>query len=379
MEILLQQAKIDNEKLIKEINTNVTRSLSGMSEPCFFPPHKSHYASLLYATKLTDYDIKQFVKRTWKGRKEAAFKLHNDPQAMFYIFLMHYFLKKKIMNSYKSTMILFMVRYYSNLANKSFPHGCKPDVFKYALNILTKTHLFFREKSISNAIFFLSTEMVRIWTDAIRDWNLERVSIFIQDSRNRISQSVKSFAETYYRISDSGGGIGTTKTDITSDEDKEAAENGFVSTQQDVDPRESIVDPIVKKIILYRTFDQHSFDEAKTLSKVNPELAKKFCDKLTDLKYSNNIRMILKLFLKDLTNMHSICGKQYYERIKVLMTIKRTKSEIYFKKEIQILIDMIVKDNKTLKSYSTLTTQTQFSVILFMALYITLFLKKTYC
>jgi len=379
MQTLLQQAKIDDVKLIKEINTNVAKSLSGMSEPCFFPPHKAHYSSLLHATSLTDYDIKQFVKRTWKGRKEIAFKLHNDPQSMFYIFLMHYFLKKRNMNSYKSVMILFMIRYYSNLANKSFPYGCKPDVFKYALNILTKTHLFFREKSISNTIFFLSTEMVRLWTDAIKNWDLDRISKFIQDSRNRISQSVKSFAETYYRISDSGGGISTTKTDVVSDDEKEASENGFVSTSQDADPRESIIDPIIKKIILYRTFDQHSFDEAKTLSKVNPELAKVFCDKLTNLKYSNNIRMILKLFLKDLVNMNSICGKQYYERIKVLMTIKRTKSEIYFKKEVQTLIDMIAKDNRQLKNYTTLTTQTQFSVILFMAFYLTMFLKKTYC
>jgi hypothetical protein len=378
MQILLQKAKIDHVAIKETVNRLTSRSLSRMTEACYFPSHKELYFTLLNQTGLLDSEVKEFTKRKWKGRKEAAFKLHMDPAANFHIFLMQYFLNKNDEDGYKMMMLIFMIRYYSNLANKSFPQGCKPDVWKHALNVLTKTHLFIREKSIPNAIYFLSTEMVRIWTSAIKSDNLDGVSRFIQDARTRISQSIKSFAETYYRISAEGGGIGTTKTDAPEDEDN-PEEPSFVTTHQETDPREKIVDPIVKKIVIYKVYEQHIFDEAKNLSKANATLAKTFTTALPNLKYAENIRMILRLYLKEIKTTDFICGKKYYDYVRSLMTIKRTKSEIYFKQQVIILTNAIAKDDKLLKGFSKLTTQTQFSIALFLAYYITLYVRDSYC
>lgn len=376
MQTLLQQIKIDDKKLKQTLNTIAAKNFSGLSSPCYFPPHKEMYHSLLYATKVTETDVKQFVRRTWSGRKEAGFKILNDPPVLFLIFLMYYFLNKRDMVGYRATMYVYMIRFYSNLAYKSFPYGCKQDVFKQALNILTKTHLFVREKSISNAIHFLSTEMERIWTKDIKDWNLDRISKFIQDSRTRISQSLKSFAETYYRISGEGGGIGILQAD-TSSEDEERGE-GFVSTHQDSDPREKLIDPVLKKIVLYRTFDEKAFENSKNIAKGNELLCRKLAINVCNLKYSTNIKLIYKLFLKDITSTDYICGKKFYERLKNLMIIKRTKSDFYFKKEVQILVDLLIKDNK-LKEYSKLNIQTQFSIAVFMATYLMLIFRNTHC
>ena len=98
MEILLQKAKIDEGALKILVSRLIAKHLSHMTEPCYFPPHKELYFSLLNITGLNDSDIKEFTKRRWKGRKEAAFKLHMDPAPNFYIFLMQ--LQTESFNSY---------------------------------------------------------------------------------------------------------------------------------------------------------------------------------------------------------------------------------------------------------------------------------------
>jgi hypothetical protein len=207
MDELLSKAKI-NEAQVKRIVTKaVAENLSALSEPCFYPSLKKNFYELLKATNLTEKDVRLFTKNYWVGRKEARFQLHNSHVTMFYIFLMHYFLaKKRNQVLYTNLMIFFIIRWYANLMPKQLKF-CIPEVFNYALQILTKTHLFSREKTISNALYFVANAMIRIWTDGIKNNDKDKVSRFIQDSRTRVSQSVKSFVSTYMRASAEGSGI----------------------------------------------------------------------------------------------------------------------------------------------------------------------------
>lgn len=370
MEELLNKANINQAKLRSEMLRVAATSLSDLSKPCYKPPTKTYYYQFLSLANLTEKDIKEYTKRQWSGRKEIKFQLHMDPLTNFYIFLMQYFLQHRDITGYKAAMLFFMIRYYRALLDKHFTY-CEEEVFNYALETLTKTHLFSREKTISNAIYFISNEMVKKYTEDIKTNNLDEISKFIQESRSRLSQSIKSFAEAYYAASKEGSRI---KTSASPTDDEE---NAFQF--ESMSKTERLIEEITRKITVYKYVDNTAKEEAKSITKVNITIADALVNSINDVKYTENIRLILKLFIKDLTEVKQICGKDYYLFVRNLMAIKRTSAQIYFKQQIYVLLEKVLQQENLKDNYGQFTSQTQFLINLFLAYYITMILRKTLC
>jgi hypothetical protein len=248
---------------------------------------------------------------------------------------------------------------------------CVDDVFKYALETLTKTHLFSREKTIPSALYFLSQEMIKRYTKGLKDNNLDQISLFIQESRTRISQSQKSFLDAYFRVSEEGPKF---KTEVEPSEDDEGMYQG-----QTIEKGTKIIDNIVRKVTVYRAIDRKAKDEARKLSKINTSMANLITEGLTNTKHINLIRTVLRLFIKSLQDSDSLCGKKYYTHVRGLMALKRTILKVYFKQQINLLLIDILKDKKFMSKYNKLTSQTQFLINLFLAYYLTMILRNSVC
>ena len=67
MEILHDKVNPNYNQLKRFITTNAARELSALSEPCYYPKTKRFYFELLNIWKIKDKDMKEFVKRTYKG------------------------------------------------------------------------------------------------------------------------------------------------------------------------------------------------------------------------------------------------------------------------------------------------------------------------
>jgi len=371
MEQLLQKSKIKDSQLKTLITRIVAKNLSALAEPCFYPELKKHYYEMLKLTGLTEKDVKEFKKRRWAGKKEAKFATNMDDIANFLIFLIQYFLKKRDKQAYTYLMTLYVIRHYANLMHKHFKY-CNEDAFKYALETLTKTHLFAREKTISNALYYMAQEMMRRWTSALQKNDLDAIGMFMRESRHRVSQSIKSFAQTYYKISEEGIGIRTGEDPSEDSEDSYQQQTGGEKSTK-------LVDSIVQKITVYRYSDRKSQEEARKISKINASLATQILSKLNNTKHSDSIRLILKLYVKDLQDANQICGKQYEKYVRDLMSLKRTKLKIYFKQQVNILLMKLLKEIGYSKKYSKLTSQTQFLINLFLAYYLTMLVRNTVC
>jgi uncharacterized protein YqiB (DUF1249 family) len=100
---------------------------------------------------------------------------------------------------------------------------------------------------------------------------------------------------------------------------------------------------------------------------------------LNNTKYSDLLRIILKKYIEELSDMKQLCGKSYDDHIRKLMSLKRTKQKIYFKQQINILLTSLLKDFKYLDKYNKQTSQTQFLMNLFLAYYLTMIIKNTLC
>lgn len=371
MEQLLAKAKINDAQLKRYITQVVAKNLSALVEPCYFPQVKKHFYDFLKLTGLTENDIRDFTKRRWKGRKEEKFGTQSSHVANFYIFLMQYFLSKRDKTTYKYLMVFYIIRIYAGFMHIAFKKYCVDDVFKYALDSLTKTHLFAREKTIPNALFYIAGEMVRRWTKGIRNGDLDDISKFMQDSRTRVTQSMKSFANTYYKAYEEGSGI-------KSDEEPSDDENTYQSIKA-ADKGVKLADEITKKITVYRFTDRKAQEAARRIAKVNASLATQIVSKLNNTKYSDNLRTIYRLYMKDIPNSKSLCGASYEAYVRQLMSIKRTRIKIYFKQQINLLLLKILDEIDYTEKYSKLTSQTQFLINLFLAYYLTMVLRNTVC
>jgi len=139
--------------------------------------------------------------------------------------------------------------------HKTFKY-CNEDAFKYALEVLTKTHLFAREKTISNALYFMAQQMIQKWTRGLRNGDLDSISAFMQESRHRVSQSMKSFAQTYYKASEENRGI---RSEELPDED----ENSY--QKQTGEKTNKIIDDVTKKITIYKYVDRKAQEDARKI------------------------------------------------------------------------------------------------------------------
>jgi len=370
MQELLAKTDIKERQLRSFISRVVAKNLSDLTEPCYYPELKKHYYELLKLVGITEKDLKDFIKQRWAGKKEANFSTNTDKFANLLVFLLQYYLFKRDSQGYNYVMVLYIIRHYANLMHKHFKF-CNPDVFKYALETLTKTHLFAREKTISNALFYMSKEMTRRWTTALQKNDLDNIGMFMREARHRVSQSIKSFAQTYYKVSKEGVGIRSEEPQPEDDD------NGY-QTQTSARTMK-LVDDVTKKITVYRYTDRKAQEDARKISKINAALATQIVSKLNNTKYSDLIRLILKLYVKDIKDVKQLCGKDYERHVRELMSLKRTKQKIYFKQQVNILLIKLLKDFKYTQKYQKLTPQTQFLINLFLAYYLTMLVRNTAC
>jgi len=372
MEILTQKSKINHIKLKKFIMKVTANELMAISEPCYFPKLKKYYFDLLNLTGLKEKDVKEYVKRFYFGTKFLEFQLIKDPITNLIIYIMHYFLVNNDMSGYTTTMTYFMLRNYTNLMNRQFPKYCNPESFKFGLEHIAKTHLFSREKTIANSLFFMSKEIIRKYTKNIRDGDPEDIAKIIIEVRTRISQSIKSFAEIYYKAVES-------KTSIRNPYESEDGDTGNKYQEQSQDKNQRIIEAIAKKICIYRYIDKKAMLDAKTITKINLSIATLLSNSITNVRYVDNIKIIMKLFLKDIKEVKTLCGKDYYVYIRDLMSIKRTASVIYFKQQVNELVEKLIDDIKYRERYDKLSNQSKFMINLYIALYLTMILRNTIC
>ena len=368
MDILLQKANIDERKLKSYMNQLVANDLTNISEPCYFPKIKVHYYQILHLCGLTEKDLKELVERFYAGTPiiEKDWKLEQNVYSNLLVFLMNYYLNKKDLATYNVIVLYFTIMMYTNLMLIHLRY-CNPDIFRYTLEHLNKTHLFIREKTISGALFHIGREMQRRHTTTLKDLDDPMlVSKFIRECRHRLSQSVKSFRELYYRSKDEGLGF------------KSPGEEEEVEAQP-MDKRNEVIDRVVKKITMYKEVDRKALEDARNLTKVRESLATMIVHDLSNIKYSDDIKMCLELFIKEIKDVKSICGKEFYTYVRSLMAIKKTVQKVFFKHQVGILLEKILIKLEYKDSFDKLTSQTQFFILSFLAFYITITFRNFVC
>lgn len=369
MRELLEKSNVDKEKLKRFINKNTAEQISSMSEPCYSAPFKKEYFELLKIIGLEEKDFRNFINNFYIER-ESGDKILKDLGTNVVLFIIYYFLHIKDITSYITSMMYLSIKFYSSEFHKFFPSFCNPDLFKYTLDHINKTHLFYREKTISNALFYISNDIRRKYTKDIEKYdNPEKISKIVYEFRNRIKQSIRSFANLYYRFSEEG--INITTSQQTEDEE--------TVPEQVIERGQRAIDTVIKNIVIYKQIDKKALEDAKKITGVNTNIANLVTETLGNIKYNDKIRSIYELFIKDLKDIKQLCGNDFYSYVQSLMSIKRTSKPIYFKQQVSELLNMIIVDSGYFEKFEKLTSQTKFTISSFLAFYMSIYFRNLVC
>lgn len=345
---------------------SVTNELSGLSEACYYPKIHRYYYELLDLCKISEKELKTFVKETYFPTKAKDFLLVNDPYTNLILIISHFFLTQRDAVTAQTAIIFLHLKFYTSTVTINIRY-CNTHVFLAALERIPKTHLFKREKTIGNALMYLSREIMKKYRKTINDWSVESLIALIQQARHRISQSVKSFAKSYYQVVKDKGGFRTPS--------EEEEPFGKIALEKG----KKLIDDVVSDMTVYKHIDKKSLAEAKTITKISIVTASKLVSALNNVKFSEKITTCLNLFIKDLSRISDLCRTEYFKYVRLLMSVKRSKKPIYFKQQIILLTEELVKEFNFYDSYKKLSFQSKFMINLFIAMYITMVLRNRVC
>ena len=358
-------------QLRRYFHTITSQELMNLSEPCYAPKLRKYEDTLFNILGIKKEDIRRESKEFYKGTKAEKWLLENDPINNINILLMHFFLINNDMIGFRACMLFYNLRQYTNLFHKTFKF-CQPDVFKYTLEHINKTHIYYREKTIANAIYHFSNQMTQRWEKDIKSLDKPmQMSLFIRECRHRQAQSLKSFAIAYYKNSEEGNRIAQQKTEITNDEGESSVIEGTSKTPKQVSN-------LVQKITVYRFVDLKALENSLKLNYVNKIYGQLIVKQLSDHKYADDLTSIYLMYISNLKNVSDLCSSKFISDVKSILRSKHQKTK-FLKESLNKLLDNLIKDANLQKNFNKLSLQSRYTYINFLSFYLFWSLKNYVC
>jgi hypothetical protein len=341
------------------ILNSTTKELGELVTDCYYPKIASIYRELLHRTKADEKELIKYSKQKYNNPK---WKLLHDPFTTLAIILIKISLEQKDYISALSVFNLMSIRTYTNTMH-TFIKYCNSTYFKSALNMLAKSHLFNLKHTIPSSIIYLSNQLFQKYKTDIEIDNIPQIIKMVMEIRTRFFQSVRSFAEKYYKVSKDGEGL------IKSEEEKDYVQ----SYEKDL---QKIISDTARNITVYGHIDSEVLDLTQKLTKFNKDLSSKYIYALNNPSFTNSIIDALYLLLKPMNDFSIMQKSDYLDYIKNLMSVKVSKQPVYFKKIITEIHNNIISKLKLEKWYNNLSVQSQALSRSFIAYYLALYIKN---
>lgn len=365
-------AHVDKARLKKEIIKRASEELMNLATPCYSPVVKKDQTVFLNICGLDETNIKQFINTFYAGLDNSQYLILKDVGTNIVLFIISYMLNHGDTSGAQSAMTYFTIKHYGSAKATFWKQYCNAEVFEYTLNTLTKTHLFYKKGSIPNTLFYLGEELMHKHIKVLKEFNSpEAIRLFVYECKSRIGQSVRSFASAYYANMEAG--VGGFKKPVEYEETSE------YQTSLEQNRSKRMVEEVVQHMTVYKQIDKKALEMAKTITKVDNIFSHDLIKELSQIKYTNNVKLILELYVKQITTYNQICGNGFFDNVKALMSIKKTNKPIYFKQQIISLTASMLISLNLLDKFNSLTQQTKFNIYLFIAYYVSGYFRNVIC
>ncbi len=350
---------INNHRLLhRTIIDKVSLELSELSKDCHYPRIASIHKELLHQCNSIDKELIKYSKQKYKN---AKWKLLHDPKNVLIIELIKYFLiQHKDSAAALSLLNLLSLKFYSSTMYILVPY-CNDDYYRMALSRLSNNHLYKKHDTIPQALLYLSKAMFQKYMRSFQSNDQGGIIKFIYELRTRLFQSNRSFATLYH--------ISYKEKDVIKSMEKQEY---FTPT---IDSKVKIISTqISKDVTVYKKIDNNSRDISRNITKFNKNLSEKYINRLTDVKYADSLMLCVYLLIKYMiqNNIDNTQINNYIAASKLLMGIKVTKQQIYYKGVLSTIHDSIIKDIDMVMWYNKLSVQSRATSKSFLSYYISL-------
>jgi hypothetical protein len=370
-----KKIKFNQQSIYRLIAREVGLNINGLSEPCYVV-HTQNFEKIMYRELgVTKKEMQIFAKQSEdtlgpKGSGQTA----RVPFTFTLAYLYYRFIRANKSKIAETVLLYLLIKTYGSTMAKGFSKWCDSDVFRYTIDNLVKVHLFYREKTIANALIFLSKGIHKRYFQRIRknpNWNPELMHDMVIETRTRVSQSTKSFVNSYMKNSSAGKGVSAQQE--PTDDDK----RNMMQTTTGADGRAAAIEKFLKSIFVYKNHDRKAVDEAKKISRVKNNLAETVIPLIHHRSSEENIKIILTSFMKNILDTQSLCGPQLTIIVKKLMLIRSYKDTFVFKNLIESFTNSLIDSLKPNTNH--ISSRDETSLKLFVALYITFSFRNLFC
>jgi hypothetical protein len=374
---LNKKVKFNPQRVYQIIARQAGRDLNNLSEPCAKVHTKVFEAQLYRELGVTQKFVRDIAKENAKesGPKGQKSNVVRVPLTFILSYIYYRFVKINKQKMAEDIILYTLVKHYGSVFEKHLPVGCQENVFRYTIDNIVKVHLFYREKTIPNALLFLSKALNKRFYTRIKkgDWNAELMVDYMKEARHRVAQSTRSFMQAYYRNSELGIGTSAQKEAGEDDENR----NMFQTTTSTGGG--AAIEKFLKSMFVYKNYDKKSIDEAKRASRVKPNLAEMIITMIHDRSSEENVKIILTSFLKNILDSKSLCGPDFFKIVKSRMLKRDLKRDPYVFKNLVIGFTNSMLDSSDRSIISPVSSRDQKPLELFVAFYITLRFRNLFC
>jgi hypothetical protein len=343
-----------NADIHKYISRIIGSELAAISRPCYLPKLIRYQEDLKSTLHISDEDLIKFKNKNI-SLDYGPLKAFSDKYTLLLMASILYFCRNNQFEAAKLFFDFLALKQYYNTIHKHFKF-CNEDIFKLALDGVSHRHLFKSKGSISAAISFLSTEVFNkhrkeLCSPIITD--LKLLAIFYE-LRQRIAQSVRSFAQLYYKLSAEKHGPAAAKD--------EAFEDRLAM----------VADKVSSMICTYGNVDERVLALAVAKSGIRREIGKLIVSEISSPDHRQQVKFLITLF-NHILPLKNICVES--SRMSMLRRIER--KELVANR--YVVRDEMVGIARSIKSAYAIRTIPDAQISIFLGHYFTLYLQSRIC
>lgn len=359
---------LDLDYLYRYIMNHVSIEFSNLVEYCYYPKISTIYKDLLHMCNTDEKLLIQYSIEKY-GEQRSQFKLVHDPFTTLLILIVQEYLKINNLAAAQATFHLFSLRTYSNTLyhfttskrNGNKKALCLPDVFQSALESLSNNHIFKKKQTIAASIIYFSNDVFSKYKQALIMDDSNRIFSMIYSLKNRIKQSVRSLMNKYYEIykNQTANSTGDEKDWNTTKETKLKA----------------FIEKIAEDMCVYRKRNSVAIQHAMSITKFNKKLSVEFAENIAQPAFLELVKLSYYLLLRNLQDFSIIRQTKFLDHIRELMAIKSTKQQVYFKKTIDDILQLVLNKLHIESWYNGLTIQSKSVARNYIAYYLAIYLR----
>lgn len=343
----------EDSKVYRYISKILGTELSDISKPCFKPKVVKYFSDLQHILGIDDDKIKTFVSGIVVPYPHI-FKIYKDKFTVLLLISIIYYVRKGKPEIAKTFFIFLALKFYSSRVHTHFQKFCSGDLWILTLDKLSPKHLFKTQKGIPSAIIYISDFDFNKNKEKINSKKLQDKELgdIVYGLRTKIAQSVRSFAQLYYKLY----------------EDSSKA----VSEDDEIGGVKLIADKISMTMCTFGQIDKGALSRAIIGSRLRKDLSVSIVSQMSVSEYKDKIRFII-ILMSRLGDLKSVCKET--DRLKLIRRINsnfKIGGKYIIKNEIKELLYSLESGYQLKNLYDA-------QIVNFFSHYITLFIGSRIC